>query len=70
MAGIPSAHEEVGKHRVWKGIWNRRVKRTKKLGLFPKSDAKALKDPKPGVTWSDLPVRSACVRDGLKEMWD
>lgn len=40
---------------------------TKKSGLFSGSDEKALKNPKQGVTWSDLAIRSGWMEDGLEE---
>ena len=40
---------------------------TKKFGLSPGSNEKALKNPKQRVTWSDLPTGSAWMEDALKE---
>lgn len=70
-AGVSSAYEELMTCEVRKGVWNQSVMssvcETKKFGLLPGSNEKALKTPKQGVTWSDLPVRSTRMEDGLNE---
>lgn len=43
------------------------VRGAKKSEICPGSDEKTLKNPKQGLTWPGLPVRSACMDDGLEE---
>lgn len=58
------------KWEVREGVWSQSEELlcgTKKSGPCPGSNEKAQKNQKQGVTWLDVPIKSAHMEDGLEE---